>query len=248
MIGKNSGVHERVLKQRHTTKFLRDILYIKKQEDCLFEHTKNNFSTVQVLQQQQKCIKNVQQSDTCVCYEMPSPYRIRRHYFCLVKTGTSENIQWYFLKRCHVHSKGTVKESKSFPSLFPGDTSNDATGWKRPVWHARVPTRTMQPTLGENLLRPASSNSHGMGMKDSHTGRQLQKVGPGFVSWPFTGQTLVKITFLHNPSKSVAGGITPRFLFFISMSSVMVSYTPAIWKELKGDTVDTKLYVSHDRS
>lgn len=153
------------------------------------------FFTVQVLQQQQQCIKNVQQSDTCACYEMSSPDWSRRHYFCPVKTDTSEHIQWYFLKRCHVRSNGTVKESKSFPSLFPGDTSYDATGWKRPVWHARVPTRTMQLTLGENLLRPASSNSHGMGVKDSHTGRQLQKICPGFVSWPFAGRTLIKITF-----------------------------------------------------
>jgi hypothetical protein len=120
---------------------------------------------------------------------------------CLVNNGTSEHIQWYFLKRCHVHSNVTVKESKSFPSLFPGDTSNDATGWKRPVWHARVPTSTMQHTLGENLLRPASSNSHGMGMKDSHNGRQLQKVGPGFVPWPFTSQTLVKINFCTTLAK-----------------------------------------------
>ena len=101
------------------------------------------------------------------------------HHFCLVRTGTSEHIQLYFLKRCHVHSNGTVKKSKSFPSLFPGDTSNDATGWKRPVLHARVPTRTMQLTLGENLLRPASSNSHGMGKKGSHNGRQLQMLVPG---------------------------------------------------------------------
>jgi hypothetical protein len=66
-------------------------------------------------------------------------------------------------------------------------------GWKRPVLHARVPTRTMQLTLGENLLRPASSDSHGMGMKGSHTGLQLQKVGPGFVPWPLIGQTLINL-------------------------------------------------------
>jgi len=92
MNGKTSGVHKRWLKQRQTIKFLKDILYIKKQQDCLFEHTKNNFSTVLVLQQQQKFFKNVQQRDTCVCYEISSPDWIRRHYFCLVKTGTSEHI------------------------------------------------------------------------------------------------------------------------------------------------------------
>ena len=90
---KTSGVHKRGLKQRQTTKFLKDILYIKKQQDCLFEHTKNNFSTVQVLQQLQKYIKKVHQSDTGACYEMSSPDWSRRHYFCPVKTGTSEHIQ-----------------------------------------------------------------------------------------------------------------------------------------------------------
>jgi len=43
MNGKTSSVHKRGLKQRQTTKFLKDILYIKKEQDCLFEHTKNNF-------------------------------------------------------------------------------------------------------------------------------------------------------------------------------------------------------------
>jgi len=62
-----NGVHKRELKQRQTSKFLKDTLYIKKEQYCLFEHIKNNFSTVQVLQQQQKFIKNFQQSDTGAC-------------------------------------------------------------------------------------------------------------------------------------------------------------------------------------
>jgi len=40
-------------------------IYIKKQQDCLFEQTKSNFCTAQVLHQQQNYIKNVKQSDTC---------------------------------------------------------------------------------------------------------------------------------------------------------------------------------------
>jgi hypothetical protein len=51
MNGNISGVHERGLTQRQTTKFLKDILNIKKQQDCLFEHKKNKFSTVKVLHQ-----------------------------------------------------------------------------------------------------------------------------------------------------------------------------------------------------
>lgn len=43
MNGKTSGVHKRGLKQQQTTKFLKGILYIKKQQDWLFEHKKNNF-------------------------------------------------------------------------------------------------------------------------------------------------------------------------------------------------------------
>jgi hypothetical protein len=82
MNGKTSGVHKRGLKQRQTATFLKGILYIKKQQVCLFEHTKNNFSTAQVLQQKQKCIKNAQQSDTCVCYLIGINMQSKHNYIC----------------------------------------------------------------------------------------------------------------------------------------------------------------------
>lgn len=62
---------------------------------------------------------------------------------------------------------------------------NDATARKRPVLHARVLTRTMHPSLGENLHHPVRS------VLTARGGRvlTLTTVSKGFESWSLKGST-----------------------------------------------------------
>lgn len=88
------------------------ILYIKKQQDRIFEHTKKYFFLVTSFASAVTILRNVK-------YSCPARHKLHTpDWSKCAETGGSKYIQRYSLKRCYVRSNGTAKECKSFPSQF----------------------------------------------------------------------------------------------------------------------------------